>query len=623
MTTTEQRISKPWSRIGDVLLYALGQLRTIKKIYPGIMHLMIFWGVIIQLIGTAIKIMQMGLFVPFTWPLFSEGFYFAYELIMDLAGAAILIGVIMALVRRLAIRPDYMENSWDDIYALILLACIPLVGFLTEGIRILVWDPAWASWAPIGNWVAILLRLTALSPAVANLIHSYIFILHVGLGLLLAASIPFTKMRHMIFTPIHIFMKSDRPSGELETIPDIMDVEVLGTSTIDEFSSLSLLAFDSCLQCGRCEEVCPATNSGLAYSPRTLLLMLRENMASVLISPDKDSKNEFQSQLLEEEFLWSCTTCGHCLDVCPAFIRPPEQVIDIRRAQVLMTGDVPQTVGETLRNFERQGNPWGMPAQNRMSWADGLDVKVLSPGDKVDVLYFVGCAGAFDDRNIKVTRAFIEILNKLKVDYGILGDAEMCCGETARRMGNEYLFQVAAEENIGVFSEIQFQKIITLCPHGLNTMKNEYPAFGGDFQVQHAVEFLSELLPELKFQGSDNKDLGRLTFHDSCYLGRYNNIYDQPRELLKKANHSPLEMKNSRAESFCCGGGGGAMWLETAADTRINQHRLQQALDIQADTITTACPYCLIMFDDALRSKGLTDEIQVLDIIEILNQSLV
>ena len=449
------------------------------------------------------------------------------------------------------------------------------------------------------------------------------FIFHMGLGLLITASVPFTKMRHMIFTPIHIFMKSERPSGELETIKDIMDAEVLGASTVNEFSSLSLLSFDACLQCGRCEEVCPATNSGLVFSPRTLLLMLRENMASVLITPEKDSQNEFQSELLEEEFLWSCTTCGHCLDVCPAFIRPPEQVIDLRRSQVLMTGDVPQTVGETLRNFERQGNPWGMPGQNRMGWAEGLNVRVLSPGDEVEVLYFIGCAGTFDDRNIKVTRAFIEILNKLKVDYGILGDAEACCGETSRRMGNEYLFQVAAEENIGAFSEIHFQKIITLCPHGLKTLKNEYPAFGGDYKIQHAVEFLAERLPTLHFQVSNNKNLGRLTFHDSCYLGRYNNIYNQPRDLLKKADLIPLEMDNAKNDSFCCGGGGGAMWLETTADTRINQHRLQHAMDINADTITTACPYCLIMFDDALRSKGLADEIEVLDIIEILNQSLV
>ncbi len=623
MTKTEQRISKPWSRIGDVLLYALGQLRTVKKPYPGIMHLLIFWGVFIQVIGTAIKIMQMGLFVPFTWPLFSQGVYFGYELIMDLAGAAILLGVVMALFRRLAIRPSYLETSWDDIYALVLLAFIPLVGFVTEGLRIFAWDPAWANWSPIGNWVAALLRNTALTHTQATGIHPFMFIFHIGLGLLITASIPFTKMRHMIFTPIHIFMKSDRPAGELETIKDIMDAEILGASTINEFSSLDLLSFDACLQCGRCEEVCPATNSGLVYSPRTLLLMLRDNMASVLITPEKDSKNELPTDLLEEEFLWSCTTCGHCLDVCPAFIRPPEQVIDIRRSQVLMTGEVPQTVGETLRNFERQGNPWGMPGQNRMSWAEGLDVRVLSPGEEVEILYFVGCAGAFDDRNKKVTRAFIEILNKLKVDYGILGDAEGCCGETSRRMGNEYLFQVAAEDNIGTFSEIRFQKIITLCPHGLNTLKNEYPAFGGNFEVQHAVEFLAELLPDLQFQVSNNKDLGRLTFHDSCYLGRYNGIYDQPRDLLKQANLTPLEMEAARKDSFCCGGGGGAMWLETAADTRINQHRLQHAMDINADTISTACPYCLIMFDDALRSKGLADEIEVLDIIEILNQSLV
>ncbi|MFN2282628.1 MAG: heterodisulfide reductase-related iron-sulfur binding cluster, partial [Anaerolineales bacterium] len=407
-----------------------------------------------------------------------------------------------------------------------------------------------------------------------------------------------------------------------ESIADLMDAEVLGAGEIKDFSSLSLLAFDACLQCGRCEEVCPATRSGLAYSPRSLLLMLREGMAESLLNPGNSSDSDLNPGLLEEEFLWSCTTCGHCLDVCPAFIRPPEEVIDIRRAQVLMTGEVPGTVGETLRNFERQGNPWGMPSQTRMSWAEGLDLKILSPGDEVDVLYFVGCAGSFDDRNRKVTRAFIEILNKLEVDYGVLGDAEMCCGETARRMGNEYLFQVAAEENIKLFGEYKFQRIVTLCPHGLNTLKHEYPRFGGNYQVQHGSEFLAEHLSRLRFKAGNGKDYGRLTFHDSCYLGRYNDIYAQPRALLDQAGHPALEMVDAKGNSFCCGGGGGAMWLETAAETRINRHRLEQALDLEAKTIATACPYCLIMFDDALRSKGLAEEIQVLDVIEILHQAL-
>jgi Fe-S oxidoreductase len=481
-------------------------------------------------------------------------------------------------------------------------------------------DPVWSGWSPIGNWAAgIWGNLTI---AQAEVIHPYLFWAHSGIALVLTASLPFTKLRHIFFTPTNIFFKTRREAGQLKSIPDLMNAEVLGATEVQEFSSCDLLAFDACLQCGRCEEVCPATASGMAYSPRTLLLMLRENMAEGLLSGDKNADTSLNPDLLEEEYLWACTTCGHCLDVCPAFIRPPEQVIDIRRAQVLMTGEVPQTVGETLRNFERQGNPWGMPGQNRMAWADGLDVKVLAAGDEVEVLYYVGCAGAFDDRNIQVTRAFIEILNKLKIDYGVLGEAELCCGETARRMGNEYLFQVAAEENVALFSQYKFKKIVTLCPHGLNTMRHEYPEFGGAYEVQHAAEFLADHLAALQFKAGDQGKVGRLTFHDSCYLGRYNQIYDQPRQLLRKAHHTPLEMKAARKDSFCCGGGGGAMWLETAADTRINQERLAQAMEVNPDTIVTSCPFCMIMFDDALRSKGMTDQVQVLDLIELLNQSL-
>lgn len=287
-----------------------------------------------------------------------------------------------------------------------------------------------------------------------------------------------------------------------------------------------------------------------------------------------------------------------------------------------MTGEMPAMIGETLRNYERQGNPWAMPPADRTSWTDGLDVPVLSPGDEVDVLFYVGCAGAYDDRNQKVTRSFVSVLNKLNVNYGILGNQEKCCGETTRRMGNEYLFQMFAEENIALFEQIKFQKIVTLCPHGLNTLRHEYPQFGGDYQVQHGAEFLLEWINADHFSSRDHPDLGKLTVHDSCYLGRYNQIYDQPRELLRMSGQSPVEMKESRENSYCCGGGGGAMWLETDAETRVNKKRLDQALEIEADTVSTACPYCLIMLDDAVRSQGLSDRVQVLDLVEILDQAL-
>jgi Fe-S oxidoreductase len=263
-----------------------------------------------------------------------------------------------------------------------------------------------------------------------------------------------------------------------------------------------------------------------------------------------------------------------------------------------------------------------MPPQDRTAWIGDLEVRILQPGDEVDVVFFVGCAGAFDDRNQKVTRSFARLLNKLGVDYGILGLDENCCGETARRMGNEYLFQVYAEENITALNKIKFNTIVTQCPHGYNTLKHEYPVFGGHYNVIHSSEYLVRLLAERDLPRSGELELGRLTYHDSCYMGRFNDIYDEPRTLLKKANLNVLEMEDHHEKSFCCGGGGGAMWLETEAETRINQTRLDHAKNIKADTIATACPYCLIMMDDAIRSKGLTGDIQVYDISEILDLSM-
>jgi len=620
MTAANQKISNPGKRTKDVLVYALGQARTVDKIYPGIMHLMIFWGVIIQVIGTAIKIMQMGLFVPFTWPLFSQPVYFGYELIMDLAGAAIILGVLMAAFRRTVIRPSYLKTSWDDIYALGLLFLLPAVGFVTESFRLLAFDPAWDEWSFFGAVLANGLESLGLTAQSANAFHPYLFWSHVALGLLFAASIPFTKLRHIFATPIHIFFKTDRDLGELETIDNLMEAEVLGASAVDDFSSRDLLAFDACLQCGRCEAVCPPTIAGVGYSPRTLVVALWEEMTAEMVTPDGNRSEQLPDFLRSEEFLWACTTCGACLDACPAFIRPPEHVVDIRRSQVLMTGEMPGMVGETLRNYERQGNPWGFPPQNRTGWIGELEVNVLAPGDEVDVLFYVGCAGSYDDRNQQVTRSFISLLNKLDISYGILGNQEKCCGETPRRMGNEYLFQMFAEENIAQFDQYNFKRIVTLCHHGLNTIRHEYPRFGGEYHVQHGVEFLKEILTKNDFQ--QKIDLGTLTVHDSCYLGRYNEIYDQPRDLLRDAGQDLQELEETRENSYCCGGGGGAMWLETDAETRVNQTRLDQVLAVDANTVSTNCPFCLIMLDDAVRSRGITNQIQVLDLVEILDRSL-
>jgi Fe-S oxidoreductase len=328
------------------------------------------------------------------------------------------------------------------------------------------------------------------------------------------------------------------------------------------------------------------------------------------------------AETFSEAYPWQCTTCGACTVRCPAFVNPVDEIVDMRRYQALTTGKVPKSVADALRNIERQGNPWGIPAQDRLNWSEGLNLRELAPGDETDVLYFVGCASAFDDRNKKVARSFVHLLQKANVNFGVLGFDETCCGETARRMGNEYLFQVFAEKNLEAMRKIKFNRIVTQCPHCFNTLKNEYPQFGSNYKVQHYTEFLSELSLSKEISPNGNGLKGRLAYHDSCYLGRYNQIYQAPRQLLQNAKLNPLELPRQGENSFCCGGGGGQMWLETDPNTRINHRRLADALQVKADVVATACPYCLLMFDDAIRSKGLSEQIQVMDIAELLERQL-
>jgi Fe-S oxidoreductase/nitrate reductase gamma subunit len=611
-----------WRWVRDFFTHVIAQPRILKKVYPGLMHFMLFWGVGLQVIGTLINLLNMALFLPWVivWP--RLGWYLGYELVMDIAGIMILIGVGMAAFRRYILRPKALESSWDDGFALVMLTLIVLVGFTNEAARLLATDPVWAAWSPVGNWLAGLLRAAGVTPLQAGAWHDALVYLHALLALTLVAAIPFTKMRHLLNAPLNILTRSTRKNGALEKIEDIETTELLGVGKVSEFTSHQLLSFDACVRCGRCEEACPANFSGMAYSPRELIQSLRTAMSETLVSGNgKKASGGLFGAFIPEEYAWQCTTCGACLEKCPVFINPVDEIIDLRRYQVLTTGQMPKSVGDTMRNMERQGNPWGIPPEERMAWAEGLDVRELAHGEETDVLFFTGCAAAFDERNKKVARAFVRLMRSAGVDFAVLGFDEMCCGETARRMGHEYLFQEFAKQNIETLSKVKFNRLVTACPHCFNTLKNEYPQMGGEYQVLHYTELLTTLdLPAASANG--NGIHGNVTYHDSCYLGRYNGIYQQPRRLLQAARVDQVEMARRGEDSFCCGGGGGQMWLETDANTRINHRRLSDALEVKAQVVATACPYCLLMFDDAIRSKGVGEQIEVMDIAEVLGRQL-
>lgn len=613
--TTEIQVKQPrratTSAVRDFFVHVLGQVRIYKNAYAGIMHGLIFWGMLTLLLGHVVSLLQMELFIPFVaLPFPREGLYLAFELLGDLAGLAVLMGVAMALFRRIVLKPTHLDSVSEDYLVLGLLALVPIAGYINESLRLIATQPAWSHWSPIGNITAGLLSAFGMNAAIAASWHDGFYWVHLSIGLLFTASIPFSKLRHILFTPTHILTRSRRKEGVLSPIEDIENTEFLGVGQITEFTSRQLLSFDACVQCGRCEDICPVENCDGSYSPKEFIQTLFKTMNHEMLSPNGHEKN---GNIFENETVWGCTTCGVCLTRCPAMINPIDEIIDIRRYQVLTTGQIPKTVGDSLRNMERQGNPWGIPAQERMKWTEGLDIPLIHPDTPVDVLLFLGCSLSFDTRNQKIARSMVQLLQAYDVDFALLGPDEMCCGETARRLGHEYLFQMMTAENIELFSELKFSRIATSCPHCLNTIMNEYPQFGGDYEVIHITELLQEIgaFEELSLQ-----DRGKITYHDPCYLGRYNQVYDAPREILQQGGANIVEMNLNRDDSFCCGGGGGQMWMES--EVRINNQRLDQAMEMQADLVATACPYCLTMFEDAISAQDVSEKIQAMDICEVL-----
>lgn len=621
-----------WDQFGKrfrlLLQYALGQGRIIKKRYPGLMHLFLYAGFIILFIGTVLIFIQVDITEPlFSWRFLQSTFYRYYSLTLDGFGILTLLGIFLAAYRRLFLHPVNLKSKRDDAVILGLLFIIVVSGFVIEGFRIGVTQPSWEIWSPVGYGLASFFISTGLKIEQMQSLHTIFWWFHLLISLGFIAYIPYSKLFHLLTTPLNIFFQSLQPKGQLSKMA-LEEADHFGASQINHFSWKELLDLDSCTECGRCSDVCPATLTRKPLSPMKVILDLKEHLTTVgpvLVKPQKEVKlvsADMVGKVISEEELWGCTTCRACQQACPVYIEHIPKIVEMRRHLVLEESRFPSEVVNTFRNLENNGNPWGISPEDREKWSEELQVqKMREIQGEVEFLYWVGCAGAYDARNQKVSRAMVKILNTAGVNYAILGKEETCTGDPARRIGNEYLFQMLAAQNVETINRYKFKKILTTCPHCFNTLANEYPQFGGNYQVTHHSQLLAELLQNGKIQLK--KALSQvLTYHDSCYLGRHNDIYDAPRQVLQTISGLKLkEMPRHHENGFCCGAGGGRMWMEEK-HPKVNHNRVEEAAALKPDLIGTACPFCATMIGDAINETGRQEKMQSKDLALLILEAL-
>ena len=632
------RLGRPVDRRTDLPVrlaregtHVLGQRKLFQRLVPGMMHALIFWGFLV-LLSTILEVGGQIVDPDLELPWIGGTRWLG--LVQDAFAAGVLVGLALALAIRLGQRPERFVGSHqrEAFRILGLIFWIVLTLFVGRGARIaLGLAPDWW-WTPVSTAVSRLFDGTS-----EGWIRAWMWTAlwaHATLILAFGLYLGYSKHLHIATSAINVFFSNTKPRGTLTPLRidlERMETEdvALGAATITDLTWKESLDLYACTECGRCQAACPAWNTGKPLSPKLLVMDLRDHLLEegprLLRARDEEGDVEatpLVPDVVDDDVVWACTTCGACMQECPVDIEHIDTIVDLRRNLVMAESRFPAEAGTLLRNLEATNNPWGMPQGQRADWANDRGVRVLGDGDRApEYLYWVGCAGSFDDRAKAISRAVVEVLERASVSFAILGPRELCTGDPARRIGHEYLFQTFAERNIETMKTAGVTKVIANCPHCFNTLKNEYPQMGGNFRVQHYTEFLAELaLPWEGIFPNGNGVKGQVSYHDSCYLGRYNRIYQQPRQLLRQARVSTVEMRRREENSFCCGGGGGQMWLETDAETRINQQRLKDAVSVKADVVATACPYCLLMFDDAIRSKGLGETMQVLDVAEVLEK---
>ena len=602
-----------------------------NSIYPAIFHCLIFYSFVVLAVTTAILTVQCDILdiLKTDIQIFTGYVYALFSVASEFAGIFILVGICMAALRRYAIKPATLPNGVEDGLVLLLIAAIVITGYLIEGLRI----AAVGEDLPLLSFVgyAISLLFAGISKDSAESAHAFLWWLHTVLAMGWIALIPYTKFFHMLSLPTNAFFSKLKPRGELQRqdIEAIMesagdDDLHLGLQKPEEFTWKQRLDLDACVSCGRCEEVCPAYMADTDkeyFSPRQLVSRLKKSLdecAAAGKSPEETA--DIVESAFDEEYVWHCRTCSACMEVCPALIDHVDTLMEFRRNEVLIQGRIPEEAAQAMKTFETGGNPLG-PQSDRAEWIEQAKIRVVAPGEKVDVLYWIGCCVSFDPQKHKLAEDLCRLMEKSGVDFGVLGDDEKCCGDPARVLGQEMLFQMAAKEQVELIKQREFKILLTGCPHCYNTLKHEYRQFGGDFNVVHHTEFLQKMIPEGKIKPGAVK-ARKAVYHDPCYLGRYQKIYDEPRKVLRSIPGVSLsEMANRREKSLCCGAGGGHYFMDLKRGERINNLRVKQARDAGADTIVTGCAFCLHMLQDSVKLLNYDESMRVVDIASLMAEA--